>query len=404
VIPFRRTKNRERGQIIPLFALMLVVLILMLGLAIDLGYAYLTKAALSKAVDAACLAGMRNLGQGTAYAKTVAQNAFTANYGVAPSRDTAAPTVNVTFSTDANNNTLLNVSATTTINTFFIRILPQWQTLTITSTAESTRPQLIMSMVLDRSGSMKANGGSTALPPAVTNFLGYFDENVDQLALVTFSTTATVDVSMRTGWKNTMTTAVNAMVFNGATFSVGGLSNGKTQIENGITTGQNVVKVAVFFTDGYANTIQSNLPCGTRNFGGYDPGTNFVGLFDPTSGNTYQTIADNGSFSACGGASTFTSQIDNTAKAFTEGNVKADAEYQAVQIANAMRAEGVTVYAIGLGTKINQDFLYQVANDPNSSTYDGTKPVGEADFAPSASDLNEVFQTIASKILLRLTR
>jgi Flp pilus assembly protein TadG len=140
VISFRRKKNREHGQIIPLFALMLVALILMIGLAIDLGYAYLTKAALSKAVDAACLAGMRNLGQGNSYARTVAQNAFTANYGVAPSRDTAPPTVNVAFSTDANNNTLLTVSATTTINTFFIRILPQWQTLTIAASAESTRP------------------------------------------------------------------------------------------------------------------------------------------------------------------------------------------------------------------------------------------------------------------------
>jgi len=121
VISFRK-KNREQGQIIPLFAVMLVALILMIGLAIDLGYAYLTKAALSKAVDAACLAGMRNLGQGTSYARSVAQNAFTANYGVAPSRDASTPTVNVAFSTDANNNTLLTVSATTTINTFFIRI------------------------------------------------------------------------------------------------------------------------------------------------------------------------------------------------------------------------------------------------------------------------------------------
>ena len=401
MISFRHKKNREHGQIIPLFALMLVALILMIGLAIDLGYAYLTKAALSKAVDAACLAGMRNLGQGTSYAKTVAQNAFTANYGVAPSRDASTPTVNVTFSTDANNNTLLSVSATTTINTFFIRILPQWQTLTIGASAQSTRPQLIMSLVLDRSGSMNGNGGAAALPTAVNTFLSYFDENVDQLALVTFSTTSTVDVTMRTMWKTLMTTAVNSIPFGGATFSVGGLTDGKTQIDNGVSTGQNVVKVAVFFTDGHANTIQDTLTCGLQNFGGYDPpDTTHVGFFNPSNGGTSCTIPNNPP--CCG--TTFHSQSTNSTVNITEQTVLADGEYRSVQMANAMRAEGVTVYAIGLGNSINQQFLQEVANDPASPTYNASQPVGEADFAAQASDLNAVFQTVASKILLRLTQ
>jgi len=401
VISLRRKKNREHGQIIPLFALMLVVLILMIGLAIDLGYAYLTKAALSKAVDAATLAGMRNLGQGTAYARTVAQNAFNANYGVSPSRDNGTPTVNVVFSTDANNNTLLTVSATTTINTFFIRILPQWQTLTIGASAQSTRPRLIMSLVLDRSGSMNGNGGAAALPPAVNDFLTYFDENIDQLALVTFSTTSTVNVSMRTGWKTVMTGAVNSMVFGGGTFSVGGITDGKTQIDNGISSGQNVVKVLVFFTDGHANIAQEN-PLGTCagawNFGGYDAPQTYVGIFSPTTGVAKCTASPP---TCCGG--TFKSQIDGTNKAFTQPNATAEAEYTAVQMANAVRAEGGFVYSIGLGNAINQNFLLQVANDPAASTFDPSQPVGEASFAQT-SDLDQVFQTIAAKILLRLTQ
>ncbi|MBV9086687.1 MAG: VWA domain-containing protein [Acidobacteriaceae bacterium] len=400
---FGRKKNREYGQIIPLFALMLVVLILMIGLAIDLGYAYLTKAALSKAVDAACLAGMRNLGQGSSRARTVAQSAFTANYGVAPSRDTAAPTVNVAFSTDGSNNTLLTVTAQTTINTFFIRILPQWQTLTISASAQSTRPQLIMSLILDRSGSMTTNGGSSALPPAVNNFLTYFDENVDQLALITFSSTSTVNISMRTMWKTAMTNAVNSMPFGGGTFSVGGLSDGKTQIDRGVSSGQNVVKVAVFFTDGYANTAQDSLgTCGIRNYGGYDAPQTSVAILFPNSGSIQCTANYPPGPTCCG--STFPSQITNTSKPFSETNVTAEAEYRAIQMANAMRAEGITVYSIGLGNSINQQFLYQIANDPNSPTFDSSQPVGEADFAPQASDLNQVFQTIASKILLRLTQ
>ena len=43
-----------------------------------------------------------------------------------------------------------------------------------------------MSLVLDKSGSMNLNGGSTALPPAVTNFITYFDEGIDNVADISF--------------------------------------------------------------------------------------------------------------------------------------------------------------------------------------------------------------------------
>jgi len=245
---------------------------------------------------------------------------------------------------------------------------------------------------------MNGNGGAAALPTAVNTFLSYFDENVDQLALVTFSTTSTVNVTTRTMWKTVMTSAVNSMVFGGATYSVGGLTDGKTQIDNGVTNGQNVVKVAVFFTDGFANTLQDNLACGRRNFGGYDAGST-VGIFDPNTGAEPCWGAPPG---CCG--STFTSQIDGTTKQLVRTNVGPEAEYRAVQMANARRAKGVTVYAIGLGNSLNKTFLQQVANDPASPTFDSSQPVGEADFAGQAADLNQVFQTVASKILLRLTR
>ena len=68
-----------------------------------------------------------------------------------------------------------------------------------------------------------------------------------------------------------------------------------------------------------------------------------------------------------------------------------------------MRGQNITIYSIGLGDKINQQYLQQVANDPSSPTYDANQPVGEAVFAPTAADLEGVFQTIASKILMRLS-
>jgi hypothetical protein len=53
--------SRERGQILPMVALMGVVLIAMVGLAIDVGRIMVAKAQLSRAVDAAALAGALKL-------------------------------------------------------------------------------------------------------------------------------------------------------------------------------------------------------------------------------------------------------------------------------------------------------------------------------------------------------
>jgi len=88
----------------------------------------------------------------------------------------------------------------------------------------------------------------------------------------------------------------------------------------------------------------------------------------------------------------------------TQTNIANEAMYRADQVANNMRAQGIVVYSIGLGDKISQAFLQQVANDPASSTFDANQPVGQAVFAPTAADLQSVFQTIASKILLRLSQ
>src|SRR5580704_6654014 len=162
----------EQGQTLLMFALFIIVLFVFIGLGVDLGFAYITRARLSKAVDSACLTGMRNLYQGQTLAGEVASNAFAINYGTS-GRDVAPPVLNITFST-VNSNPVVNVAATVSINTYFIRVLPQWRTLEVGSSGQATRTDVIMTLVLDRSGSMKSNGGSTSLGPAVDSFINQF--------------------------------------------------------------------------------------------------------------------------------------------------------------------------------------------------------------------------------------
>ena len=396
-------QRHARAQIFLLFALSLPVLIAFLGLGVDLGFAFVTRANLSKAVDAAALAAMRNISQGQAQATAIAQSAFNTNYGSGIGRDLSPPVLNVAITADANNNMVVNVSATTSINTFFLRVLSGLKTLKITSNSQATRPKLIMSLVLDRSGSMNNNGGAQALPPAVDNFLTYFDNNTDLIADVSFSSVSSVDVKMGTNFLNPITKAVNKMSFAGATYSQGGLLDGQTQINSvAVAAGANVVKVAVFFTDGWANTVEDTLNCPPStllNFGGCAPPEAAVGW---CSGISFMDRV-NGNARSCG-ASSFPSQITGGSVSLTQTNIANEAMYRAIQVANSMRAQGVAIYSIGLGDKISQAFLQQVANDPKSSTFDPNQPVGQAVFAVTAADLQGVFQTIASEILLRLSQ
>ena len=401
----RRANNRkaQRAQIFMLFAISLPVILGFIGLGIDLGFAFVEHANLSKAVDAAALAAMRNLNQGPAQAKAVASSAFNTNYGKGLGTDFSSPVVNIVIGTDANNNSTVNVNATATINTFFLRILSGFKTLKVSSSAQATRPKLIMSLVLDKSGSMNLNGGAQALPPAVVNFLTYFDNANDQVADVSFASVSSVDVPIKTNFVNPITNAVNRMGFVGATYSQGGLLNGQVQINSvAVAPGANVVKVAVFFTDGWANTVQNNLICPpstSLNFGGCAPPESAAGwcsgvsFMDPVTGNSR----------SCG-ASSFPSQLTGTNQPLTQANIANDAMYRAVQVANSMRGQNIVIYSIGLGDKISQAFLQQIANDPASSTFNANLPVGQAVFAPTAADLQTVFQTIASEILLRLSQ
>ena len=80
-----------------------------------------------------------------------------------------------------------------------------------------------------------------------------------------------------------------------------------------------------------------------------------------------------------------------------------------------MRTESSPTYifTIGLGSGVStstQAFLAQLANDPSYSTYIKSQPAGLFLYVPNCpgatctANLNKAFQTIASKILLRLTQ
>ncbi len=444
-----RFVDNEHGQILIMLAVVLPVLILFSGLAIDAGLLYVTKAKLSMAVDAACLTGMKNLSQGQATASSLATDIFKANFGSNP------PTPTITFPTDAYGDLQVKVTATATVNTIFMRYIPTYATVNVNDTAIATRGKLVMSLALDRSGSMDNNHdkGGAALQSAVPNFVDDFNNTSDEVAMISFASNATVNFAMSNNFITPITNAVKALNFSGGTFGTGAGTNANpsntvgpplslAQQQNDTVLpqpGQNVTKVVVYFTDGLMNTIQDtfNCPAATLiNYGGYDVASNDTSttpdFFDPASGTDWGTVSTSGASKGalpydntphyCKDATgkyvtTFYSQANKKQESFLQSSVTAEAQYRALVTATALRTEApipTYIYVIGLGsgvTPTTQAFLAQIANDPAyPATYNPSQPAGLFLYVPSCpsptctANLNTAFQTIASKILLRLTQ
>jgi Flp pilus assembly protein TadG len=427
-------RKRERGQVLIMCALFLVLFLLMVGLAIDFGMAYVARANLGKAVDAAALTGAKNLQLGQAQATALAQSAFAMNYGTSGT-NAAAPVVNISYSTDASGNKLVNINASATIGTAFIGLLPGFGTVNVASGAQAVDARVVMTLVLDRTGSMTGDGGSAALPPSVTEFINLFDNTNDTVEELSFAENVTVDVPMRTGnFQQPIINAVDGMPFLGGTWSEGGMQQALADETSGIAvqgTNVNVLHVVVFFTDGNANTVQSSILCsggvgsGTYNLGGYDTGST-IGFFVPNTNPSKPPCSESGS-SCCPGTSpngTFNSHVAGALEPITWTNISGpngDGRYRVVQLANLMRAQNIVVYAVGLGSAseaVDPGFLCQVANDPvghgesssgtsvNCAPYynNNSLPAGFMAWAQTADQLDAAFQEVAADIKLRLTQ
>ncbi len=304
----------------------------------------------------------------------------------------------------------------------------------------AARRKVIMSLVLDRSGSMTSDGGATALESAVPTFVDQFNNIYDEVGLVSFADNGEIDVPIGYNFISPITSAVGSMPFGGGTFGTGagnqpvlsptvGAPMSLADLQNNtvvVNPGQKVIKVMVYFTDGLMNTVQDNFNCPNQvllNYGGFDTqGGQYGDIFDPNSKTTIFGTANSSGFpynssgNLCKNrlginVTTFTSQIDGSQKTFLQANIMPEAEYRAIYTANAMRTESpipTYIYMIGLGSSVppgTQAFLAQLANDPAYSTYIPSQPAGEFFYIPNCpsptctSELKAAFQAIAYKLL-----
>jgi uncharacterized repeat protein (TIGR03803 family) len=297
---------------------------------------------------------------------------------------------------------------------------------------------VVISLVLDRSGSMASDGGSTALQSAVPAFVSEFTNGLDYMSLITFADNARIDVPMTSNFQSPIDTAVSALEFDGGTFGTGAGSGPLSSTTNGppisladlqnnsltLPPGSLLEKVMVYFTDGLMNIIQDTYSCGnpppgpsnvTYNVGGYDSGVTFD-FFDPTkdtwetgdlsyyysgtngplgSGRGCNSSGGNGfcngnppynSTYSCKGVTTFPSQQYGTGEAFSRAAITVEAQYRAIYTANQMGTETPVptyIYVIGLGADITsgntEAFLATLANDASGAygnAFNPARPAG----------------------------
>jgi Flp pilus assembly protein TadG len=251
------SRRSERGATLIVFTMVTAMVIIpMIGLAIDASILYWTKAKLSAAVDAGALAAGRDL---SADPTTTAQNYIYANLpqGWLRTAYSPAPTVTVALDTPTVGTRRVTVAASVTVPLYFMRIFGQ-QSAMVSASGVSSRRDTDVILIIDRSYSMQQAGACGTMINSAKSFVNNFDNTRDTLALVSYSTTANVDFAHNTGFKPTLNNTLDTAVCNGYTNTASALKAAYDQIK-AIPSASTKLNVIVLFTDGIPDAVQLNF-------------------------------------------------------------------------------------------------------------------------------------------------
>lgn len=163
----RRFQRNERGAIAIIFALSIIPLMVLGGMAVDLSQAYLVKSRLSHSLDAAALAvgSMRTTNSDPTYLEAQFSSFVSANY----SGTDIGATHDLTF---VDNGGIISVTGKATVDTVFMAIIG------INSITVSASSQIIVEtnglelvMVLDNSGSMGSSNRMNDMKTAAQDLI-----------------------------------------------------------------------------------------------------------------------------------------------------------------------------------------------------------------------------------------
>lgn len=202
----QRFRNNQRGAVAMIFALSVIPLMVMAGLAVDLSRAYLIKTRLGHSLDAAGLAvgSMRSTSTNTTYLESQFTNFVNANYP-----DNKTGTVhNLTF---MDNGGIITVTGKATVETVFMGIIGI-NSITVSSSAEVMVETngLELVLVLDNTGSMGSSGKLTDMKTAAQDLIDIIFGNETtpdllKVGLVPFAGSVNIGTAMAAHVEDTST-------------------------------------------------------------------------------------------------------------------------------------------------------------------------------------------------------
>lgn len=447
-----------------LFSIFVVsfVVIPAVGLAVDAGICYTVKSRLQTSVDGAALAAARSLSRGIGLSQqqgtaTATANKFFAANMPAGWMGVTVPAPTVTFPAAPPRSIVVEVSATVAVPTNFIRVVGV-NTVPVTATAASTRRDVNIIMVLDRSGSLANSGSCDDLRAGAKQFVYQFVDGRDRVGMITFGTTYRVDFPAANDFLSKSGTTLPGMIDNisciGGTNSAAAYWLGYQQLVAINEPG--TLNVILFFTDGKPNTlhmpkleIKSTSSCtdkSDRNGVVTPAGSSIWGIFQaletqapPAPNPDWRVLTGTPGSSGCSYASSFSNvtndvvalaktgsanEVDVNGMALTGyktplnrdggGRLSLDATTVTnaginalVNTADAVRVNSMTLgldvvtFAIGLGgpSAADDEMMRRVANSVDSPSYNSSRPVGMYIYADDNSQLQQAFAQVASDVL-----
>jgi Flp pilus assembly protein TadG len=266
----QKVKRSRRGFVLIYYSLCLMLILPIVGLAIDLGMLYNVRAKLAAAIDGASLAGGRCLSRGIAFedaqpiAVDTARRFFWANFP----RNYWGATVTAGDPqvTVVKSDTKISVQITASVQSplMFMRIF-DFPTSTVAAGATAIRRDINLVLVLDRSGSIQDAGAAPLVRSSSIDFVNRMIEGQDLVGLVSFSGNVRLHFTPKTTFKSDAATAINGLTFSGNTNSAAGLSEAYKMIQTLAQPG--ALNVIVFFTDGRPTALTAVLqtPAATGN-------------------------------------------------------------------------------------------------------------------------------------------
>jgi len=269
-----RARN-QKGSSLLVGIISLVLIVPMAGLMIDVAVLYVVKARLQAAVDGASLAAGRALSLGAttaAQAASAQQNAvnwFYANFptGNWGTTGTVMNTGTVTVINDPNVAQLRDVTVTASTNapTYFMKWF-NYNSVTVVASGKASRRDVVVMMVLDRSGSMTLNNSCALMIQAAKLFTGQFAEGRDQIGLVTFgdnfyiNSSPTVNFQSTLGYSNDSGSGagvLDTITCSGGTGTAAAVAMGFNELYRMNLPG--ALNVLLVETDGLPNTLNMNF-------------------------------------------------------------------------------------------------------------------------------------------------